>query len=191
MLSVLFIHRSEKKILLLCGFPTENMRSTLISWVHVGIVDTPKKKFGFFCLCRNNKEFENQRCLLVFFQRKATRHFVVSFIFIAIFVQANEQKLWFGRDYFGRRSLLWHLPTDSNDVLAVTSVTERNSSATDKLVFISFSFLFFSLTFFTLILFFSLKMWGGEKEYNPCMMQQILHEMTRTITKPRSSKSVS
>lgn len=115
------------------------------------------------------------------------RHFVVSFVFIAIFVQANEQKLWFGRDYFGRRSLLWHLPTDSNDVLAVTSVTERNSSATDKLVFISFSFLFFSLTFFTLILFFSLKMlvWGGEKEYNPCMMQQILHEMTRTITKPR------
>ena len=169
------------------------MRSTLFSWVHVGIVDTRKKKFGFFCLCRNNKEFENQRCLLVFFQRKATRHFVVSFVFIAIFVQANEQKLWFGRDYFGRRSLLWHLPTDSNDVLAVTSVTERNSSATDKLVFISFSFLFFSLTFFTLILFFSLKMlvWGGEKEYNPCMMQQILHEKTRTITKPRSSESVS
>lgn len=149
MLSVLFIHQSEKKILLLCGFPTENMRSTLFSWVHVGIVDTPKKKFGFFCLCRNNerKEFENQRYLLGFSQRKATRHFVVSFIFIAIFVQANEQKLWFGRDYFGRRSLLWHLPTDSNDVLAVTSVTERNSSATDKLVFISFSFLFFSLTF--------------------------------------------
>ena len=111
-------------------------------------MDTRKKKFGFFCLCRNNKEFENQRCLLLFFQRKATRHFVVSFVFIAIFVQANEQKLWFGRDYFGRRSLLWHLPTDSNDVLAVTSVTERNSSATDKLVFISFSFLFFfSLTF--------------------------------------------
>ena len=139
----------RKKILLLCGFPTENMRSTLFSWVHVGIVDTPKKKFGFFCLCRNNerKEFENQRYLLGFSQRKATRHFVVSFVFIAIFVQANEQKLWFGRDYFGRRSLLWHLPTDSNDVLAVTSVTERNSSATDKLVFISFSFLFFSLTF--------------------------------------------
>ena len=112
-------------------------------------MDTPKKKCGFFCLCRNNerKEFENQRYLLGFSQRKATRYFVVSFVFIAIFVQANEQKLWFGRDYFGRRSLLWHLPTDSNDVLAVTSVTERNSSATDKLVFISFSFLFFSLTF--------------------------------------------
>ena len=138
------IHKPvRKKILRLCSFPIENMRSNLFSWVHVGIVDTRKKKFGFFCLCRNNKEFENQRCLLVFFQRKATRHFVVSFIFIAIFVQANEQKLWFGRDYFGRRSLLWHLPTDSNDVLAVTSVTERNSSATDKLVFISFSFLFF------------------------------------------------
>ena len=116
-----------------------------------------EEKIGFFCLCRNNKEFENQRCLLVFFQRKATRHFVVSFVFIAIFVQANEQKLWFGRDYFGRRSLLWHLPTDSNDVLAVTSVTERNSSATDKLVFISFSFLFFSLTFHVYP-FFSLKM---------------------------------
>ena len=42
-----------------------------------------------------------------------------------------EQKLWFGRDYFGRRSLLWHLPSNPDDILAVTSVTERNSAATD------------------------------------------------------------
>ena len=72
----------------------------------------------------------------------AMRYYVVSFAFIPLFVQANEQKLWFGRDYFGRRSLLWHLPTDSNDVLAVTSVTERNCCATDKLVFISCSLFF-------------------------------------------------
>ncbi len=43
----------------------------------------------------------------------------------------SEQKLWFGRDYFGRRSLLWHLPSNPDDVLAITSVTERNSGATD------------------------------------------------------------
>lgn len=43
----------------------------------------------------------------------------------------SEQKLWFGRDYFGRRSLLWHVPTNPLDALALTSVTERNSTAAD------------------------------------------------------------
>lgn len=46
-----------------------------------------------------------------------------------VYWQATEQKLWFGRDYFGRRSMLWHLPSNPDDVLAVTSVAERNRVA--------------------------------------------------------------
>ncbi|KAK3745283.1 hypothetical protein QZH41_013945 [Actinostola sp. cb2023] len=42
-----------------------------------------------------------------------------------IYYQAREGKLWFGRDYFGRRSLVWHLPTDEADVFAVSSVATR------------------------------------------------------------------
>ena len=113
-------------------------------------MNTPKNTFfGFFV----SVEIMNARNLItkkvyLDFPKERQRATYSFFCFFPIFVQANEQKLWFGRDYFGRRSLLWHLPTDSNDVLAVTSVTERNSSATDKLVFVSFSFLsFFSLTF--------------------------------------------
>lgn len=46
-----------------------------------------------------------------------------------VYWQATERKLWFGRDYFGRRSMLWHLPSNPDDVLAVTSVAERNCVA--------------------------------------------------------------
>ena len=61
----------------------------------------------------------------------------------------SEQKLWFGRDYFGRRSLLWHVPTNPRDVLALTSVTERNSTAADtNLVSNLLLCLDFSVTFY-------------------------------------------
>ncbi|CAG5120014.1 unnamed protein product [Candidula unifasciata] len=39
-----------------------------------------------------------------------------------IFWQADTQKLWFGRDMYGRRSLLWHLPLSPTDHLVLTSV---------------------------------------------------------------------
>ncbi|XP_046583049.1 LOW QUALITY PROTEIN: asparagine synthetase domain-containing protein 1-like [Haliotis rubra] len=39
-----------------------------------------------------------------------------------IFWQASESKLWFGRDVFGRRSLLWHLPDNDNDAFVLSSV---------------------------------------------------------------------
>lgn len=48
-----------------------------------------------------------------------------------VYWQATEKSLWFGRDYFGRRSLLWHLPSNPTDVLVVTSVAERNCIAND------------------------------------------------------------
>ena len=38
-------------------------------------------------------------------------------------MQASTQSLWFGRDVFGRRSLLWHLPqAGADDCLALSSV---------------------------------------------------------------------
>lgn len=39
-----------------------------------------------------------------------------------IFWRAKEEQLWFGRDVFGRRSLLWHLPADEDPVFALSSV---------------------------------------------------------------------
>ncbi|XP_005097947.1 asparagine synthetase domain-containing protein 1 [Aplysia californica] len=39
-----------------------------------------------------------------------------------IFWQASKKILWFGRDVFGRRSLLWHLPSCPQDHLILSSV---------------------------------------------------------------------
>lgn len=36
--------------------------------------------------------------------------------------QSAKKVLWFGRDVFGRRSLLWHLPKDHQDVFVLSSV---------------------------------------------------------------------
>jgi len=49
-----------------------------------------------------------------------------------IYYQTLKQRLWFGRDFFGRRSLLWHCPTDSNDVFAVSSVVQRCCPQDDR-----------------------------------------------------------
>ena len=37
-------------------------------------------------------------------------------------LQESSKSLWFGRDVFGRRSLLWHLPDNENDTLVLSSV---------------------------------------------------------------------
>ncbi|CAB4013167.1 Hypothetical predicted protein, partial [Paramuricea clavata] len=42
-----------------------------------------------------------------------------------VYYQANRHTLWFGRDYFGRRSLLWHLPSSPSDLFALSSVGTR------------------------------------------------------------------
>ena len=36
--------------------------------------------------------------------------------------QAKQERLWFGRDVFGRRSLLWHLPQGDDGLFVVSSV---------------------------------------------------------------------
>ncbi|XP_073503941.1 asparagine synthetase domain-containing protein 1 [Phyllobates terribilis] len=41
-----------------------------------------------------------------------------------IYYQKKQHSLWFGRDYFGRRSLLWRFGEDPGEALCLTSVTE-------------------------------------------------------------------
>ncbi|XP_032218763.1 asparagine synthetase domain-containing protein 1 isoform X1 [Nematostella vectensis] len=43
-----------------------------------------------------------------------------------IYWQASQERLWFGRDFFGRRSLLWHLPSSPGDPLVICSVAQRS-----------------------------------------------------------------
>ena len=47
-------------------------------------------------------------------------------------VQVSTRSLWFGRDVFGRRSLLWHLPQSAagDDCLAISSVGHHDPTAT-------------------------------------------------------------
>ncbi|XP_042299782.1 asparagine synthetase domain-containing protein 1 isoform X2 [Sceloporus undulatus] len=40
-----------------------------------------------------------------------------------IFYQASKHCLWFGRDFFGRRSLLWQFNKELDNILALTSVS--------------------------------------------------------------------
>ncbi|XP_065070032.1 asparagine synthetase domain-containing protein 1-like isoform X2 [Rhopilema esculentum] len=39
-----------------------------------------------------------------------------------VYWQKNQGLLWFGRDYFGRRSLLWHFPKSASDQFILSSV---------------------------------------------------------------------
>ncbi|KAK0062923.1 asparagine synthetase domain-containing protein 1 [Biomphalaria pfeifferi] len=43
-----------------------------------------------------------------------------------IYWQADAKKLWFGRDMFGRRSLLWHLPSLEDNQFILSSVATEN-----------------------------------------------------------------
>ncbi|NXX86844.1 ASND1 protein, partial [Urocolius indicus] len=46
-----------------------------------------------------------------------------------IFYQASTHSLWFGRDYFGRRSLLWQFGTEAESALCLTSVSACTESS--------------------------------------------------------------
>ncbi|KAE8580122.1 hypothetical protein XENTR_v10024314 [Xenopus tropicalis] len=46
-----------------------------------------------------------------------------------IYYQANYHQLWFGRDFFGRRSLLWKFTDDLNKVFSLSSVSECRSES--------------------------------------------------------------
>ncbi|XP_048763515.1 asparagine synthetase domain-containing protein 1-like isoform X2 [Ostrea edulis] len=42
-----------------------------------------------------------------------------------IYWQEEKKTLWFGRDFFGRRSMCWHLPRTSEDSFILTSVRQN------------------------------------------------------------------
>lgn len=42
-----------------------------------------------------------------------------------LYWQKSTGKVWFGRDVFGRRSLLWHLPTGTEDCFALCSAAQH------------------------------------------------------------------
>ncbi|KFP69284.1 Asparagine synthetase domain-containing protein 1, partial [Acanthisitta chloris] len=45
-----------------------------------------------------------------------------------IYYQASKHSLWFGRDYFGRRSLLWQFSNEVNSTFCLTSVAGYSAS---------------------------------------------------------------
>ncbi|NWX42184.1 ASND1 protein, partial [Steatornis caripensis] len=45
-----------------------------------------------------------------------------------IYYQASRHSLWFGRDYFGRRSLLWRFSNEADGALCLTSVSVYSES---------------------------------------------------------------
>jgi hypothetical protein len=47
-----------------------------------------------------------------------------------IYYQVKNQLLWFGRDFFGRRSLLWHLPHHALDSFSLSSVATKTGKQT-------------------------------------------------------------
>lgn len=50
--------------------------------------------------------------------------------------QEKTKKLWFGRDFFGRRSLCWHLPQSSTDPFLLTSVRQNTEVCLYKVLHI-------------------------------------------------------
>jgi len=51
-----------------------------------------------------------------------------------IYWQAKRKKLWFGRDIFGRRSLLWKHSSGPISTIALTSVASRPNVGTNNQV---------------------------------------------------------
>ncbi len=43
-------------------------------------------------------------------------------------MQESTQSLWFGRDVFGRRSLLWHTPSEDDPVFALCSIGQYHET---------------------------------------------------------------
>lgn len=52
------------------------------------------------------------------------------------YFQEKMKKLWFGRDFFGRRSLCWHLPQSSTDPFLLTSVRQNTEVCLYKVLHI-------------------------------------------------------
>jgi len=45
-----------------------------------------------------------------------------------VFLQQSKKRLWFGRDFLGRRSLLIKFPQSNDDLLVISSVGSKEAS---------------------------------------------------------------
>ena len=51
---------------------------------------------------------------------------------VSLFLQSSTQRLWFGRDVFGRRSLLWHTGDGLDEPFSLTSVACADTALEGK-----------------------------------------------------------
>ncbi|XP_030064857.1 asparagine synthetase domain-containing protein 1 [Microcaecilia unicolor] len=98
--------------------PTEDKNSNIFLWngevfggLHVGNMDNDTRVM----LCHLSSCNSESEILSLFSSVQGPWAF--------IYYQATEHCLWFGRDFFGRRSLLWHFSSDLEKAFCLTSVS--------------------------------------------------------------------
>ncbi|XP_042678122.1 asparagine synthetase domain-containing protein 1 [Centrocercus urophasianus] len=103
--------------------PLEDVSNNILLWngeifngVHVGDSENDTEvMFRHLALCSSDADF-----LSLFSSLWGPWSF--------IYYQASGHSLWFGRDYFGRRSLLWQFSDVSDSVFCLTSVSVNSES---------------------------------------------------------------
>ncbi|XP_067994000.1 asparagine synthetase domain-containing protein 1 [Melanerpes formicivorus] len=103
--------------------PLEDVSNNVFLWngeifngVHVGDVENDTKvMFHHLALCSSEADI-----LSLFSLLRGPWSF--------IYYQASRHALWFGRDYFGRRSLLWHFSGEADSTFCLASVSVQSES---------------------------------------------------------------
>ncbi|XP_061232360.1 asparagine synthetase domain-containing protein 1 [Neopsephotus bourkii] len=108
---------------LLTPQPLQNANSDIFLWngeifngVHVGDLENDTEvMFHHLALCSSEEDM-----LSLFSSVRGPWSF--------IYYQASRHTLWFGRDYFGRRSLLWQCSNEVDSAFCLTSVSAYSES---------------------------------------------------------------
>ncbi|NXG47293.1 ASND1 protein, partial [Psilopogon haemacephalus] len=103
--------------------PLEDANNNVFLWngeifsgVHVGDLENDTKvMFHHLALCSSEADI-----LSLFSSLQGPWSF--------IYYQASRHTLWFGRDYFGRRSLLWQFADEAENTLCLASVSVQSES---------------------------------------------------------------
>ncbi|KFP57714.1 Asparagine synthetase domain-containing protein 1, partial [Cathartes aura] len=103
--------------------PLEDANNNIFLWngeifngVHVGDLENDTEvMFHHLALCSSEADF-----LSLFSSLRGPWSF--------IYYQASRHSLWFGRDYFGRRSLLWQFSNEVDSAFCLTSVSVYSES---------------------------------------------------------------
>ncbi|NWI64281.1 ASND1 protein, partial [Todus mexicanus] len=103
--------------------PLEDTNNNIFLWngeifsgVHVGDLENDTKvMFHHLALCSSEEDI-----LSLFSSIRGPWSF--------IYYQASRHSLWFGRDYFGRRSLLWQFSNEVDSTFCLTSVSVYSES---------------------------------------------------------------